>query len=246
MGAHRYAQPMGENTAVGRALIHAFSMECQGTRMTQGEILKRTGKVLDVQSRLGSGTQGYELHANVSSQDHRSMAPGGTYLTKITFAKNTLHDESMALVRRTLESSPIWNRILATQAQDDGYAWDLNNLKVSSPEMEDAFKAYPHMSIIPHSRASTFVEASCTCNGSGAPGGWCKHVASLCFVVIGRCDISPLYIFKIMGVLRAPLREIKIEKESPRATHKRPREVRTLSREDARHTGSSSDPIVLF
>ena len=97
MGNKPYAEPLGENTMIGRVMLHGFGVECTGGRMLSGEILIRRDKVkgTSIQNDLGTGIT---IKARVESQNKLlCKKPHGVYTAEIQMDP---YDEDM-LARAT-------------------------------------------------------------------------------------------------------------------------------------------------
>ena len=187
-----YASPLGVGTKIGRAQLELFSNECPGTRMLYGEVAFRMGRVTDTSIENGFAT-GITVKAQVrTAYPLQCKIPSGRYSVSIKVSPFTAEQQRQAI--ETLKASELWYDLL----NDRPYSSDTPVLDL--PE----FAAAPRLLLekLVNYRSSC-ITADCNCSDFVAPemgSGWCKHVASMCYVLINTCETDPMIFLHSMGL----------------------------------------------
>ena len=213
MGNKPYAKPLGIHTAIGRAWLREFRERCDGGRLLSGEILLRTDKVVDIRmsAELMSG---FTIHTHVLSQNPlKCKQPDGKYTTVIQVDAHS--EENREGVLKIIRGTAVWDELLSRQQASVVGTPPFELVRFAHAPLqllnELALRGH-HMPDHQHS-----LKASCNCEDKS--GGWCKHIAAACYVLIRHCEDSPLSFLDGMGIdlpavlkeTRAPLKRIYIE-----------------------------------
>ena len=208
MGNKPYAEPLGENTMIGRVMLHGFGVECTGGRMLSGEILIRRDKVkgTSIQNDLGTGIT---IKARVESQNKLlCKKPHGVYTAEIQM--DPYDEDMLARATSTIKGMDSWQELILSKPSILGTP--TLELKQFWRVSHDMLEELVRNNVLP-----TSFEASCDCQDR-LDGNWCKHIAALSYELINLGQTKPLEFMLGLGL---DIRGLLVTQQRPMPTAKR-------------------------
>ena len=133
---------------------------------------------------------GFCVQAKVLSQHVlQCEEPSGSYNAEIKI-KAFSPDEAKAAVS-IIQQSNVWKQVVQHEPSVNHVSM-LDALKFAQVPFELLEKVFKW----PHVYASDNVTAKCNCKDEH----WCKHIASLCYVLVDACEKKPVNFLRGMGV----------------------------------------------
>ena len=244
MGKQPYARPIGKRSVIGRAWLAEFgSPTFVGNRLLSGEILFRTDKVKNI-TELG-GLNGYSVVAEVASENPLLCElPGGVYTAWIKLPRYSAAQLESAIAR--VKATEVWQDMVSAHLNSVGdyNVLDSKRFTLAPNRIVDALEGYVSHVDFPR------IQADCNCKDVEI--GYCKHIASVCYVLVKTCETDHLPYLRGIGVdLQAMMGEYKRSPKLKRLrqnwafspTEPRRKVNRRLTPEDAGY--SPEEPILL-
>ena len=188
-----YKKPLAQGSDIGRQLTRSFANDCVGERMLQGEKLIRQDKVADIKLYQDYNS-GFRVQAKVVSQNPLyCKASQGRYDAFVKLQPYTPEEvqAKVAIIRRSIA----WQQLVHHEPSNLDQHAVLEELKFAQVPFELLEKVMDWSSCI---HACDRLDADCNCLDD--PAVWCKHVASLCYVLVDACEKKPLVFLKCMGI----------------------------------------------